>query len=90
MKNKAQNLALVGGVIGLIVVAVLLLVGNITYSKIQTSMSGTVTGDALATEGNITSNTNSALSLAAVAPLVIGASLILVVILGFASVVGRM
>ena len=37
---KAQNLALVGGVIGIIVVSVLLLVGNIVYDKIQSSMSG--------------------------------------------------
>lgn len=89
MKNKAQNLALVGGVIGIIVVAVLLYVGNITYSKIASSMAGTTTGSALATEGNITANTNSAFQLSATTPLILGAALILTVILGFAAVVGR-
>ena len=87
--NKGQNMALVGGVIGIIVVSVLLYIGNITYTKISTSMTGTTSGSALATENNITANTNSAFQLSAVTPLVLGAALILTVILGFAAVVGR-
>lgn len=89
MQNKAQNMALVGGVIGIIVVSVLLYIGNITYDKIRSSMAGTTTGSAAATEANITANTNSAFQLSATSPLILGAALILTVILGFATVVGR-
>jgi len=89
MMNKGQNLALVGGVIGIVVVAVLLLIGNIVYSQIAASMGGTLTGAAAAVQGNITSNTQNAFQLAASTPLVLGAALILTVILGFAAVVSR-
>ena len=87
MKTKAQNLALVGGVIGIIVVSVLLLVGNIVYDKIQSSMTGTLSTSATAIQGNITTNTGNAFQLSAVTPLILGAALILTVILGFAAVV---
>lgn len=87
-KNQAQNVALVSGVIGLIVMATLLYVGNIITFKVSNSMPSTTTS-ATATQDNITSNLNSAWSLSSVAPLVAGAALILTVILGFAAVVGR-
>jgi hypothetical protein len=87
MTPKAQNLALVGGVIGIIVVSVLLLVGNIVYDKIQSSMTGTLSTSATAIQGNITTNTGNAFQLSAVTPLILGAALILTVILGFAAVV---
>jgi hypothetical protein len=88
-RNNAQNVALVSAVLGLIVVATLLLVGNRIYFAIDDSITASTTSG-VATQSNITSNTNSAMSLAAVAPLVVGASLILMVILGFATIVSRL
>lgn len=87
--NKGQNTAMVGSVLALVIIATLLLVGNIVYEKIQDSMASSVPASGQAVNGNITSNTRDAFSLAAITPLILGATLILGVILGFSAAVSR-
>ena len=92
MKMKTVKCQGSGGlammVLGIIVIASLLLVSNRVYDGIQSAMPATSTY-AVAIQGNITTNTQNAWSLSSITPLVMGASLILAVILGFAAVVGR-
>lgn len=92
MKNKAQNAIILSGVLGLVVVATMLYVGNIILSKINTSLADTLPSSsttAKATMNNISSNVNSSMQLSAVSPIILGATLILGIILAFAAVVGR-
>jgi hypothetical protein len=78
----------------LIVVATLLLIGNIIVSKIATSLDPGY-GDAELNEtirpiyDNITGSASDAFQLSATTPIILGAALILTVILGFAAVVVR-
>lgn len=65
------------GVISLIVFAVMVIIGVIVYSSIDSSMGSSLTGAALAAKGNTTANTYSAFNLVAVGPIIFGAVIIL-------------
>jgi hypothetical protein len=75
-------------VLGIIVIASLLLVSNRVYDGIQSAMPASSTM-ATAINANITMNVQNAWTLSSITPLVMGASLILAVILGFAAVVSH-
>jgi len=96
--NKGQNEGLTMGVIGLIVVGALLLISNIVYQSVYTSLAPTPANYSALTSAqqtvwnlnqNITSQTQSAFMLSSSTPIILGAALILSVILGFAAVVSR-
>lgn len=87
MRNKGQA-QLVAGVMGLVIIATLLLVSNIIYENIQDSLTGTLSSNT-AVAANITDNTRSAFSLSAIVPVIMGATLILGVILGFSAAVSK-
>jgi len=74
MRNKGN-----AQLIGLVVFAVTLLVLTLTYEKIDTSVSVSGT-EATYAKQNVTNNTWSAVQLAGVGPIIIGAVLILGII----------
>lgn len=66
------------GVISLIIFAVMVIVGVVVYSSIDTSFSATsLTGGAAAARGNTSVNTYGAFQLVSVGPIIFGAVIIL-------------
>lgn len=66
------------GVISLIIFAVMVIVGVVVYSSIDTSFSATsLTGAAGAAKGNVSANTYGAFNLVSVGPIIFGAVIIL-------------
>ena len=66
------------GVISLIIFSVMVIVGVVVYSSIDTSFSATsLTGEAAAAAANVSANTYGAFNLVSVGPIIFGAVIIL-------------
>lgn len=83
--NKGQMMSngIVTAMIVILIVAVVGIVGITVYDSIEDSLGSDLTGDALATKGNFTSNTYDGYDLASNIPIILAAGLLLSAIIGF-------
>ena len=74
----------IAGVLALVIVTAVLLVGNTVNTNLSSSLNTGLTGNAAATSGNITEKSENAFALTANVPTILGATIILLALLGLA------
>lgn len=84
-KKGQVNNAVVGGMLLILIVAIVGLIGITVYDSIDDSLGSDLTGPALSTKKNFTENTYDGYDLVSNVPIVLAAGLLLVVILTFAA-----
>lgn len=73
--KKTENV--MGAVFGLVVLGLALLLSPYIYDKTSTSIGSASSASAVAIQGNVTANVYSGLSLASIAPILMGVGIVL-------------